>query len=389
MNFELTTEEKNRYSRHLLLPEVGVEGQKKLKRAKVLCVGTGGLTSPATLYLAAAGVGHLGLVDNDCVDLSNLQRQILYSTRDVGQKKTTVAREQLLKLNSQIHIQEHETFLTAENGKEIASSYDLILDGSDNFSTRYLTNDLAFFLKKPLIYGSIFRFEGQCTLFEAHQEGPCYRCLFPETPPANLIPSCSEAGVLGVVSGIIGTLQATEALKWILGIGSSLRGRLLQWNALTMKFREFQIRKNPHCPLCGSQPTITELKNEKPCSREGGNPCNFSPMNSNTPHIPTLTVEELHQKLQQHPPIKLIDVREPEEYEVSRIESAQLVPLGELMTRLDELPRDEEIALLCRSGGRSAQALLWLRKAGFSKLYNVEGGILAWEAKGLGLKAEG
>ena len=256
-------EDSNRYSRHLLLPEVGPEGQKKLKNAKVLCIGAGGLTSPAALYLAAAGVGHLGLVDADCVDASNLQRQILYSTPDVGQKKTAVARERLLKLNPQIHIQEHKTFLTAENGKDIASSYDLLLDGSDNFSTRYLTNDLAFFLKKPLLYGSVFRFEGQCTLFEAHQEGPCYRCLFPEAPPANLIPSCNEAGVLGVVPGIIGTLQATEALKWILGIGTSLRGRLLQWNALTMTFREFHLRKNSHCLLCGSHPTITQLVDEQ------------------------------------------------------------------------------------------------------------------------------
>jgi len=383
MNFELTTEEKNRYSRHLLLPEVGIEGQKKLKEAKVLCIGAGGLTSPAALYLAAAGVGHLGLVDADCVDFSNLQRQILYNTPDVGQKKTTVACERLLKLNPQIQIQEHETFLTAENGKEIASSYDLILDGSDNFATRYLTNDLAFFLKKPLIYGSVFRFEGQCTLFEAHEEGPCYRCLFPEAPPANLIPSCSEAGVLGIVPGVIGTLQATEALKWILGIGISLRGRLLQWNALTMKFREFQIRKNPYCPLCGPHPSITQLRDQKiHCT----SPTSMKP---HSPTIPTITVEELQQKLQQLPAIKLIDVREPSEYAIAKIEESQLIPLGELMTRLDELPRHDEIALLCRSGGRSAQALLWLREAGFSKLYNVEGGILAWEAKGLGLKAEG
>lgn len=369
----LTTEETKRYSRHLLLSEVGVEGQKKLKNSKVLCIGAGGLTSPAALYLAAAGVGHLGLVDADHVDASNLQRQILYGTPDVGQKKTHIARERLLRLNPQIHIQEHETFLTAENGKEIASSYDLILDGSDNFSTRYLTNDLAFFLKKPLIYGSVFRFEGQCTLFEAHQEGPCYRCLFPEAPPANLIPSCSEAGVLGVVPGIIGTLQATEALKWILDIGTSLCGRLLQWNALTMKFREFQIRKNPHCPLCGPHPTITHLIQEKfHCA---------SSMTSNPSPIPTITVEELQQKLKHNSTIKLVDVREPSEYAIAKIDKSQLIPLGELMTRLDELSRNDEIALLCRSGGRSAQALVWLRDAGFSKLYNVEGGILAWKER--------
>lgn len=370
MSLELNNEEIQRYSRHFLLPEVRVEGQKKLKAAKVLCIGAGGLTSPAALYLAAAGVGHLGFIDSDAVDLSNLQRQVLYQTSDVGQKKVARAKEKLLQLNPHIEIQTYDTFLTAENAKELAVSYDLILDGSDNFSTRYLTNDLAFFLKKPLIYGSIFRFEGQCTLFEADREGPCYRCLFPDPPPQGLIPSCSEAGVLGVVPGIIGTLQATETLKWILNIGSSLRGRLLQWNALTMKFREFQIRKNPYCPLCGARPTITTLTEEK-------NFCT-SLMNSNTPDIPTITIEELQQKLKQQPPIKLIDVREPQEYEIAHIEGSQLIPLGELISRSNELPHDEEIALLCRSGGRSAQALLWLREAGFSKLYNVEGGILAW-----------
>jgi adenylyltransferase/sulfurtransferase len=369
MKFHLDKEETQRYSRHFALPEVGTEGQKKLKAAKVLCIGAGGLTSSASLYLAAAGVGHLGLVDADCVDLSNLQRQILYSTADIGQKKTASARDRLLKLNPQIQIQEYETFLTAENAQEIASSYDLLLDGSDNFSTRYLTNDLAFFLKKPLIYGSIFRFEGQCTLFEAHQEGPCYRCLFPETPK-ELLPNCSEAGLLGVVPGIIGTLQATEALKWILGIGTSLRSRLLQFNALTMKFREFQLRKNSFCPLCGTQPTITQLIEEKIY-------CATSMISKPIP-IPTISVEELEQKLQEHPTIKLIDVREPSEYTIAHIEGSQLIPLGELTSRLEELSPKQEIALLCRSGGRSAQALLSLREAGFSKLYNVEGGILAW-----------
>ncbi|MBM3857896.1 MAG: molybdopterin-synthase adenylyltransferase MoeB [Verrucomicrobia bacterium] len=371
MSIELSNEELQRYSRHLLLPEVGLKGQKKLKTAKVLCVGAGGLTSPAALYLAAAGVGHLGFIDGDIVALSNLQRQILYHTSDVGQKKVECAKEKLLQINPHINIQAHDIFLTAKNGKTIVTSYDLILDGSDNFSTRYLTNDLAFFLNKPLIYGSVFRFEGQCTLFEAHREGPCYRCLFPEPPPQGLIPSCSEAGVLGIVPGIIGTLQAMETLKWILNIGTSLRGRLLQWNALIMKFREFQIRKNPHCPLCGTHPTITTLAEEKIS-------CTTS-MNSDLSSIPTITVEELEKKLQQHHPIKLIDVREPEEYEIAHIEGSQLIPLGELISRTNELPHDEEIALLCRSGGRSAQALLWLQEAGFSKLYNVEGGILAWQ----------
>lgn len=371
MNIKLNNEELQRYSRHLLLPEIGLEGQKKLKNAKILCVGAGGLSSPAALYLAAAGVGYLGLVDGDRVALSNLQRQILYSSSDVNQKKITSARKRLLQTNPYLEIQTYETFLTANNGESIASSYDLILDGSDNFATRYLTNDLAFFLKKPLIYGSVYRFEGQCTLFETHRESPCYRCFFPQPPPQGLIPSCSEAGVLGVLPGIIGTLQATEALKWILKIGTSLQGRLLQWNALTMTFREFQLRKNPLCSLCGSHPTITQLQNENiSCSNS---------VNSNSPSIPSITVEELQQKLQQPNSIKLIDVREPSEYETAHIEGSQLIPLGELISRIKELPSNQEIALLCRSGGRSAQALLWLQEAGFSKLYNVEGGILAWQ----------
>jgi adenylyltransferase/sulfurtransferase len=322
------------------------------------------------LYLAAAGVGHLGLVDADRVDLSNLQRQILYSTSDVGKKKTSSARDRLLQLNPHLDIQEYETFLTPENGEEMTRSYDLILDGSDNFSTRYLTNDLAFFLKKPLVYGSVFRFEGQCTLFASHQGGPCYRCIFPDPPPAHLITNCNNDGVLGVIPGIIGTLQATEALKSILGIGTSLRGRLLQFHALTMTFREFQLRKNRHCPLCGDHPIITQLAQKKSPSPS-----------SMTTTIPTITVEELQQKMRQHPPIKLIDVREPSEYQIAKIEGSQLLPLGELMSRLTELSPEEEIALLCRSGGRSAQALLWLRAAGFSQLYNVEGGILAWRER--------
>lgn len=370
MNIPFTVEEKNRYARHLLLPEIGLEGQKKLKAASILCIGAGGLTSPAALYLAAAGIGHLGLVDSDSVAISNLQRQILYSSNQLGQKKTSMARERLLQLNPQLTISEYDTLLTTNNAHAIACSYDLILDGSDNFSTRYLSNDLAFFLNKPLIYGSIFRFEGQCTLFEAHRDGPCYRCLFPEAPPANLIPSCNEAGVLGVVPGIIGTIQATEALKWILGIGTSLRGRLLQWNALSMKFREFHLRKNPYCQLCGPSPKITHLMEQKlSCT---------TPMTTTPLSIPTISVEELHQKLQQHPKIKLVDVREPEEYALANIEGSELIPLGTLISSINRLSPDDEIALLCRSGGRSAQALLWLREAGFSKLYNVEGGMLAW-----------
>ncbi len=368
---QLNNEEHARYLRHLLLPEVGLEGQKKLKRASLLCIGLGGLGSAITPYLAAAGVGRLGLVDGDEVALSNLQRQVIHGTHDVGRKKTESAREALHAINPHVQVDLHDVMLTAQNGITLAASYDLILDGTDNFSTRYLVNDLAFFLKKPLIYGSVFRFEGQCTLFAPHDGGPCYRCLFPEPPSAKAIPSCSEAGVFGVLPGIIGMLQATEALKYLLGIGASLQGRLLHFNALTMKFREFQVRHNPECPLCGKNPRITQLLQEcEPCSVE-------SSMTSE-PFIPSMSVEELHQALQKETSIQLIDVREPWEYELCRIPGSKLIPLGELLGRTNELPKNETVYLQCRSGGRSAEALLMLQKAGFSKLYNVEGGILAW-----------
>lgn len=366
--------ELSRYSRHFLLPEVGLEGQQKLKAASVLCIGLGGLGSPVALYLAAAGIGRLGLVDDDHVDLSNLHRQILHGTADCGHQKIESARDALHDLNPEVQLDLYNVRLTAENATSIAAPYDVIIDGSDNFPTRYLVNDLAFFLHKPLVYGSIFRFEGQCTLFNTPQGGPCYRCLFPEPPAANAIPSCAEAGVLGVLPGIIGTLQATEALKCILGIGESLKGRLLQVNALIMKFREFQLRKDPHCPLCGEKPTITELMDLDQW-------CSFS-ASMNAPHstttIPSITVEELQQKLQGSVPIQLIDVREPFEYEICHLPGAQLIPLGTLLSRLDELNKDQETYLQCRSGGRSAEAVQLLQQAGFSNVFNVEGGILAW-----------
>lgn len=370
-----SSQEIERYSRHLLLPEVGLEGQKKLKTAHVLCIGLGGLGSAIVPYLAAAGVGHLGLVDGDVVELSNLQRQLLHATKDCGSKKTESAYKAIQAINAETKVTLYDTILTAENATDIAFDYDLIIDGSDNFSTRYLANDLAFLLKKPLVYGSIFRFEGQCTLFAPHQNGPCYRCLFPEPPPSNAIPSCSEAGVLGVLPGMIGILQATEALKYLLGIGDSLCGRLLHFNALTMKFREFQLRKDPDCPLCGKNPTITQLTQ---FIEEDARSCRLAGSMMPEQTIPSITVEELQEKLQGPEPIQLIDVREPFEYEIARIPGSKLIPLGELLSRLNELNKEKTIFLHCRSGGRSADALLMLQKAGFSKLYNVEGGVLAW-----------
>jgi adenylyltransferase/sulfurtransferase len=365
-------EELTRYSRHLLLPEVGLEGQKKLKQARVLCIGLGGLGSPIAFYLAAAGVGCLGLVDDDQVDLSNLHRQILHGTPDCHHSKIESAQKKLHAINPHVELDLHKVRLTTKNAIAIASPYDLIVDGSDNFSTRYLVNDLSFFLKKPLVYGSVFRFEGHCTLFDTPQGGPCYRCLFPEPPPANSVPSCSEAGVLGVLPGIIGTLQATETLKWILNIGDSLKGRLLQVNALSMRFREFQLRHDPHCPLCGETPSLRELIDINSIS------CFSTSMNPNESTIPSVTVEELQQKLQETIPPLLIDVREPFEYQICHIPEAQLIPLGTLSAHFDAWAKDAEIFLQCRSGGRSAEAVKLLQQAGFTKVFNVEGGILAW-----------
>ncbi|MCF7729000.1 MAG: molybdopterin-synthase adenylyltransferase MoeB [Chthoniobacterales bacterium] len=365
-------EEFTRYSRHLLLPEVGLEGQKKLKQARVLCIGLGGLGSPIAFYLAAAGVGCLGLVDDDQVDLSNLHRQILHGTPDCHHSKIESAQKKLHAINPHVELDLHKVRLTTKNAIAIAASYDLIVDGSDNFSTRYLVNDLSFFLKKPLVYGSIFRFEGHCTLFDTPQGGPCYRCLFPEPPPANSVPSCSEAGVLGVLPGIIGTLQATETLKWILNIGDSLKGRLLQVNALSMRFREFQLRHDPHCPLCGENPSLRELIDVNSIS------CSSTSMNPTKSTIPSVTVEELQQKLQGVTQPLLIDVREPFEYQMCHIPGAQLIPLGTLPAHFNAWDKETEIFLQCRSGGRSAEAVKLLQQAGFTKVFNVEGGILAW-----------
>jgi sulfur-carrier protein adenylyltransferase/sulfurtransferase len=362
----MTKDEQLRYSRHIIMPEVGAEGQRRLNAAKVLCIGAGGLGSPVALYLAAAGVGTLGLVDFDDVDLSNLQRQILHGTKDVGRKKLDSARDRLRDVNPNIDIQLHEVRFTSHNALEIVSRYDVVVDGSDNFPTRYLSNDICVFAKKPNVYGSVYRFDGQSTVFAPHLGGPCYRCLFPEPPPPGSVPNCAQAGVLGVLPGIIGTIQASEAIKLILGVGEPLIGRLLYFDALKMKFREFNLRRDPQCPVCGDSPTITEpIDYEQFCGISTG-------------VIPTVTVRELKQKLVARENFQLVDVREPFEHEMASIDGAQLIPLGELPNRLTELDRTQLTIVHCHSGQRSAQAVRLMREAGFANVFNLEGGIAKW-----------
>jgi molybdopterin/thiamine biosynthesis adenylyltransferase/rhodanese-related sulfurtransferase len=362
----MTKDEQVRYSRHMIMPEVGAEGQRRLNEARVLCIGAGGLGSPAALYLAAAGVGKLGLVDFDDVDLSNLQRQILHGTKDVGRKKLDSARDRLRDVNPSIEIETHECRFTSANALEIVSGYDVVVDGSDNFPTRYLSNDVCVFAKKPNVYGSVFRFDGQTTVFAPHLGGPCYRCLFPEPPAPGSVPNCAQAGVLGVLPGIIGTIQANEAIKLILGAGDPLIGRLLYFDALKMKFREFNLRRDPQCPVCGDSPTITTpIDYEQFCG-------------VSTSAIPTVSVSELKQKLDAHENFQLVDVREPFEHEIASIDSARLIPLGELADRLNELDREQLTIVHCHSGQRSAQAVRLLREAGFANVFNLEGGIARW-----------
>ncbi len=371
---EFSNDEIARYSRHLIMPEVTLEGQKRLKAASVLCIGTGGLGSPIALYLAAAGIGRLGLVDGDIVDFSNLQRQILHGTKDVGRKKLNSARDRIREVNPNVQIDLHDTMFTSENAREIAADYDLVIDGTDNFPTRYLSNDICVFLKKPNIYGSIFRFEGQCTVFAPHLGGPCYRCLIPEPPPPGLVPSCAEGGVLGVLPGIIGVMQAIEAVKLIIGIGEPLLGRMIAFDALKMEFRQFKLRRDPKCPVCGENPTITELIDyDQFC----GIPQAAAAEAAEEP-IPTISVHDLKRKLEAKEPFVLVDVREGFEYEIARIPGSKLIPLGELPSRMSELDSADEIVLHCKTGGRSGKALKLLREAGFAKLWNVEGGITAW-----------
>ena len=361
-----------RYARHLSLPEVGIEGQRRLKASRVLCIGTGGLGSPAALYLAAAGVGRIGLVDADVVDLSNLQRQILHGTSDVGRKKLASARDRLAEVNPHIQIDLHEVAFRAENAMAIARDYDVVLDGTDNFPTRYLSNDVCAFLKKPNIYGSILRFEGQCSVFAPHLGGPCYRCMLPQPPAPGVVPACAEGGVLGVLPGVIGTMQALEAIKLILGVGTPLVGRLIHFDALQFKFREFKLRRDPKCPVCGEHPTITApIDYDRFCGIPGASPGTASPE--------SLSVAALKRKLDDADArLLLLDVREPFEWELGHIAGSRHIPLGELAARIGELDPARETALLCKSGVRSARALRLLREAGFKNLWNIEGGITAW-----------
>jgi molybdopterin/thiamine biosynthesis adenylyltransferase/rhodanese-related sulfurtransferase len=373
----LTREDLARYSRHLILPEVNVDGQRRIKAARVLCIGAGGLGSPAALYLAAAGIGTLGLVDADQVDASNLQRQILYGTDDVGKPKLEQACSRLRELNPAVEIILHDTRLTSANAAEIIAPYDLVIDGSDNFPTRYLSNDVCVFARKPNIYGSVFRFEGQASVFAPHLGGPCYRCLFPEPPPPGAAPSCAEAGVLGVLPGIIGLIQATEALKLILGAGETLAGRLLHFDALKMKFREFNLRRDPACPVCGEAPSIfAPIDYEQFCAGPSADDWFAAPEG-----VPTISVRELKSRMDNKEPLTLIDVREPYEYEIARIDGSRLIPLGELETHLSELPRAGALVLQCHSGGRSEHATRLLQEAGFENVFNLEGGIDAWSVE--------
>jgi len=371
---QFSNDEIARYSRHLIMPEVTLEGQRRLKAASVLCIGTGGLGSPIALYLAAAGVGRMGLVDADIVDFSNLQRQILHGTKDIGRKKLNSARDRIREINPNVQVDLHDTMFVADNALGIAADYDLLIDGTDNFPTRYLSNDTSVFLKKPNVYGSIFRFEGQCTVFAPHLGGPCYRCMVPEPPPPGLVPSCAEGGVLGVLPGIIGVLQAIEAIKLIIGIGEPLIGRLLLFDALQLKFRELKLRRDPNCPVCGEHPTITKLIDyEQFC----GIPQAAAAEAAEAP-IPTMTVRDLKRKIDSGERFVLLDVREPFEYEIASIPGSKLIPLGELHSRMSELDSADDIVLHCKMGGRSAKALKLLSEAGFTKLTNVAGGIEAW-----------
>jgi adenylyltransferase/sulfurtransferase len=366
----LSNDEILRYSRHLIMPEVAMDGQHKLKAARVLCIGTGGLGSPLALYLAAAGVGTLGLVDFDVVDYTNLQRQIIHSTPDVGRKKLDSAAEKLAALNPFVNIRKFETRLSSDNALEIFRDFDIIADGTDNFPTRYLVNDACVLTGKPNVYGSIFRFEGQASVF-ATEQGPCYRCLYPEPPPPGLVPSCAEGGVLGILPGIVGTIQATEVIKLILGKGQPLIGRLLLIDGLSMEFRELKLRKNPDCPVCGAHRTITELVDYNQfCGIRGEE----DPAESG---VPEMEVEELKQRLDAGEKLFVLDVREPHEYQICNL-GGYLIPLGDLPKRVSELDSSHQIVAHCKMGARSAKAVRFLQQAGFQKIHNLRGGILAW-----------
>jgi len=370
---ELSHDEIRRYSRHLILPEVGLAGQKKLKATSVLCIGAGGLGSPIAIYLAAAGIGRIGIVDFDVVDYSNLQRQILHTDADVGRPKTESARETLRGINPNCEIVLHETRITSANALELIRPYDIVVDGTDNFPTRYLTNDACVLLQKPNVYGSIFRFEGQASVFAPHLGGPCYRCLYPEPPPPGMVPSCAEGGVLGVLPGIIGCIQATEIIKLALGRGTPLIGRLLLFNALDMKFREVKLRRDPQCPICGEHPTIRELIDYEQF-------CGIAPEPAAAETNPDeVTVQDMKRALEDRSlGIEVIDVREPDEYEIARVNGVPLLPLSQLEQRFTELDPNRHYYLHCKSGVRSLKALRFLRERGFKYVKSVKGGITAW-----------
>ena len=374
----LSNDEILRYSRHLIMPEVGIEGQLKLKNAKVLMVGAGGLGAPLGLYLAAAGVGRIGLVDFDVVDFTNLQRQVIHGTKDVGRKKLDSAAESMLDINPLIQIDRFDVALNSENAMEIFKDYDMVVDGTDNFPTRYLINDACVLSGKPNVYGSIFRFEGQATVF-AYPGGPCYRCLYSEPPPPGLVPSCAEGGVLGILPGLIGLVQATEAVKLILGTGELLVGRLMLYDALAMRFRELKLRRNPECPMCGDHPTITKLIDyHQFCGVPREAPAAAPQTAVADGEIDPTTVKQMIDRGEK---FVLIDVREPHEYQICNIPFAKLIPLGELAKRVNELDSADQIVAHCKSGARSAKAVDFLKQAGFKKVKNMKGGILAWSDK--------
>ncbi|MBC8163845.1 MAG: molybdopterin-synthase adenylyltransferase MoeB [Roseiflexaceae bacterium] len=366
----LSNEEIRRYSRHLILPEFGMDGQRRLKQGSVLLVGTGGLGSPLALYLAAAGVGRIGLVDFDVVDESNLQRQIAHGTSTIGMRKTESAKQRIADLNPNVDVTTYETQITSENALELMRPYDVIIDGTDNFPTRYLTNDASVMLGKPNVYGSIFRFEGQATVFYPKAGGPCYRCLYPEPPPPGLVPSCAEGGVLGVLPGVIGTIQATEAIKLLTGIGETLVGRLMLYDAFAMKFRELKLRRNPECPVCGPNPTVTELIDYELF-------CGITPASA-TAQVEEMAPREVAEWLERPDKPLLLDVREANEWEIGHLPGATRISVNELPERLSELDSAIEMVVYCRSGVRSAKAIGILKQAGFRKLTNMAGGILRW-----------
>ena len=371
--------EVKRYNRHVIMPEVGMEGQQKLKASSVLCIGAGGLGSPAALYLAAAGVGRLGIVDFDVVDFSNLQRQVMHGTPDVGRPKLQSAKDRLSALNPEIEIVTHETMLSSKNALELFKDYDVILDGTDNFPTRYLVNDACVLLGKPNAYGSIFRFEGQASVF-ATKDGPCYRCLYPEPPPPGLVPSCAEGGVLGVLPGVVGTIQATEAIKVLLGIGEPLIGRLLVYDALRMRFRELKLKKDPECPVCGTHPTVTALIDyDQFCGLPSSQSQATAPTVTHSEDgIPEITPLDLKAQLDRGDDLVLLDVREPHETQICNIDGSVLIPLGEVARRFAELDRSRTLVVYCRSGVRSGRAVQFLAHHGFDRAVNLAGGILRW-----------